>query len=74
MTELESWAENAARELRALVADAEQSAPGQHVCLELRALLAEYDDIRAGRPTWRSRLVAGAAGERAELPAFLLGD
>lgn len=57
--ELERWAINAAQELQELVDDAEAAvAPDDRgdVALSTKVLIAEFDDIFAGRPTWRHRL------------------
>ena len=71
MTELEQWAESAARELRAIVREITRSDGHDRGAAELRELLDEYDDIRAGRPTWRARLAHAPHRDPVQIPAFL---
>jgi hypothetical protein len=51
--QLKSWAERAAAELQATQNAAEEAGSD---CPSIRTLLAEYNAIREGRPTWQSQL------------------
>jgi hypothetical protein len=54
-TELSDWAARAAALLSEILKDAIQSS-GDNASPDIACLLAEYGDIKEGRPTWRARL------------------
>jgi len=59
-TALNDWVARAAAALTAIAEEAQRSS-GPDAALDLQALVAEYEALRDGRPTWGARCAAAPA-------------